>query len=295
MQFKSSVAAFCAFLIVSVSASAQDDVKVEATQVKGNIYMITGQGGNIGLLTGPDGSFLIDDQFAPLTEKIIAAVKSVGGDTPRFLINTHFHGDHTGGNENLGKQGTLIMSHHAVRERLLSGYHIGAFGMTVGPGAGAALPTVTYSENMHLHINGETVHIVHAPGAHTDGDSFVIFENANVVHSGDLVFNGFFPFIDVANGGSMRGVIAGVESILDMTDADSKIIPGHGPLATRADLVRYRDMLVTAHERLSSLKNQGKSVAEAIAAAPLKDLDAEWGGAIFTADKWIEIVYAGLY
>jgi len=147
---------------------AQDPVQVEATQVRGNIYLLTGQGGNIGLFIGSDGSFMVDDQFAPLTEKIIAAAKSVGGDVPKYLINTHFHGDHTGGNDNLGQMGTLIMSHHGVRERLVNGSFIGAFGMKADPASKVALPTVTYSENMHLHINDETVHIVHIPRAHTD-------------------------------------------------------------------------------------------------------------------------------
>ena len=170
--------------------------------------MIIGQGGNIGLLTGAEGSFLVDDQFAPLTEKIIEVVKSVGGDVPRFLINTHYHGDHTGGNENTGKAGTLIMAHHAVRERLVNGSYIGAFDMKSGPADKAALPTVTYSENMHVYINGETIRIIHVPSAHTDGDSFVVFEDANIVHAGDIFFNGFFPFIDRDNGGSVRGEVS---------------------------------------------------------------------------------------
>jgi glyoxylase-like metal-dependent hydrolase (beta-lactamase superfamily II) len=222
-------------------------------------------------------------------------VKSVGGEVPKFLINTHFHGDHTGGNENLGQAGTLIMSHQAVRERLVNGSNISEFGMKSKPADKAALPTVTYSENMHLHINGETISIVHVPGAHTDGDSFVVFENANVVHTGDLFFNGFFPFIDGAHGGSVRGVIAGADDMLALTDADSKIIPGHGPLASREELQRYRDMLATAYDRLLALKNQGISVEDAVAKAPIKDLEADWGGGIFSADKWIRIVYSAVY
>lgn len=268
---------------------------MEASKVRGDIYMITGQGGNIGLLTGADGSFMIDDQFAPLTEKIIAAIESVGGEAPKFLINTHFHGDHTGGNENIGKTGTLIMSHHEVRQRLVNGSFIGAFGAKAEPASEIALPSLTYSENIDLHVNGETVHIVHVPSAHTDGDSIVLFANANVVHAGDLFFNGFFPFIDGANGGSVKGVIAGVDTLLAHTDSDSKIIPGHGPLASRADLRRYRDMLATAYERLLKLKNRGVSAEEAVSQAPLKDLEADWGGGRFTADKWIGIVYPAVY
>ena len=292
---------FLAVIIISSSLLgafktwAQDSVQIEPIQVRDNIYMLKGQGGNIGLFTGADGSFMVDDQFAPLTEKIITAAKSVGGDAPKYLINTHFHGDHTGGNENLGKTGTLIMSHHGVRERLVNGSFIAAFGMKSDPGDKVALPTLTYSENMYLHINGETVKIVHVPGAHTDGDSFVVFKTANVVHTGDLFFNGFFPFIDGANGGSVKGVIAGVDAILALTNSDSKIIPGHGPLASRADLQRYRDMLASAYERLLKLKNQGVAVEDVVAQAPLKDLEQAWGGGMFTADKWIGIIYPAVF
>lgn len=282
-------------LLVTSVTWAQEPVKVEVTQVRGNIYLLTGQGGNIGLFIGSDGSFMVDDQFAPLTDKIIAAAKSVGGDVPKYLINTHFHGDHTGGNENLGQAGTLIMSHHGVRERLVNGSFIGAFGMKAEPANKVALPSVTYSENMQLHINDETVHIIHIPRAHTDGDSFVVFDKANVVHAGDLFFNGFFPFIDAANGGSVKGVIAGADAILALTDNDSKIIPGHGPLGNRSDLQAYRDMLAVAYERLLKLKNTGVSAEDAVIQAPLKDLEQEWGGGIFTADKWIGIVYPAVF
>jgi cyclase len=294
-QYLLSIAVAVSLSISSQSFAQQSPVKIEASQLADNIYMISGQGGNIGLLTGAEGSFLIDDQFAPLTEKIIEVVKSVGGDVPRFLINTHYHSDHTGGNENLGKAGTLIMAHHAVRERLVNGSYIGAFDMKSGPADKAALPTVTYSEDMHVHINGETIRIIHVPSAHTDGDSFVVFEDANIVHAGDIFFNGFFPFIDGDNGGSVKGVIAGADAMLALTDADSKIIPGHGPLGSREDLQAYRDMLATAYERLLKLKNQGMSVEDAIAKTPLKDLEADWGNGIFTADKWIGIVYPAVY
>ena len=195
----------------------------------------------------------------------------------------------------MGKAGTLIMAHHGVRERLVNGSYIGAFDMKSGPADKVALPTVTYSENMHVYINGETIRIIHVPSTHTGGDSFVVFEDANIVHAGDIFFNGFFPFIDGANGGSVRGVIAGADLMLALTDADSKIIPGHGPLASREDLQGYRDMLATAYERLLKLKNQGMSVEDAVAKVPLKDLEADWGNGIFTADKWIGIVYPAVY
>lgn len=282
-------------LLSAFGSTAQDDVKIEATQVRGNIYMLTGQGGNIGLFNGTDGSFMIDDQFEPLTEKILAAVESTGGKSPRMLLNTHYHGDHTGGNENIGNTGTLIMSHKAVRERLARGSYLQAFDMKSPPASAAALPVITYTENMHLHLNGENVHIIHMPLAHTDGDSVVLFEKANVVHAGDLFFNGFYPFIDGTHGGTLRGTIDGVDQILAMTDADSKIIPGHGPLGDRAQLQAYRDMLVTAFERLLELKSSGLGVEEIVKRKPLADLEAEWGDGLMSGDKWIEATYAAIY
>ena len=274
---------------------AQDDVKINAIPVSDNIYMLTGQGGNIGLFLGEDGTFIIDDQFAPLTEKILAAIKSVGGDTPRFLINTHFHGDHTGGNENLGNAGTLIVSHDKVRERLVAGSYIKEFGMNSPPANKAALPVLTFSEDMHFHINGDSVNAVHVPSAHTDGDSIIYFKKANVVHAGDIFFNGFYPFIDAANGGSLRGTIAAVDAMLAATDSKSKIIPGHGPLADKAQLQAYRDMLAIAYARLLKLKNDGVSAEDAVIQDPLSDLEAQWGNGIFSGEKWIRITYPAVF
>ncbi len=292
--------ALLAFLTVSIlfnvsALRAQDDVKIEAIPVAHNIYMLTGNGGNIGLFLGDDGTFIVDDQYAPLTDKILAAIKSVGGDIPRFLINTHFHGDHTGGNENLGKAGTLIVSHDNVRRRLVNGSFIEAFGMNAPPAGKAALPVITFSEDMHFHINDESVRAIHVASAHTDGDSFIHFKNANVVHAGDVFFNGFYPFIDIDNGGSMRGTIEAVDVMLSITDSNSKIIPGHGPLGDRAQLQAYRDMLDTAYTRLLKLKNDGVSVEDAISQNPLEDLEAIWGGGFFKGDKWISIIYPGVY
>jgi glyoxylase-like metal-dependent hydrolase (beta-lactamase superfamily II) len=274
---------------------AQDDVKINATPVSDNIYMLTGQGGNIGLFLGEDGTFIIDDQFAPLTEKILAAIKSVGGDTPRFLINTHFHGDHTGGNENLGNAGTLIVSHDKVRERLVAGSYIKEFGMNSPPANKVALPVLTFSEDMHFHIKGDSVNAVHVPSAHTDGDSIIYFKKANVVHAGDIFFNGFYPFIDAANGGSLRGTIAAVDAMLAATDSKSKIIPGHGPLADKAQLQAYRDMLAIAYARLLKLKNDGVSAEDAVIQDPLSDLEAQWGNGIFSGKKWIRITYPAVF
>ena len=281
-------------LLASSVTHALDEVKINTINVADGLYMLAGKGGNIGMFTGEDGTFVVDDQFAPLTDKILDAIKAAGGDTPRFLINTHFHGDHTGGNENFGKKGVLIVSHDNVRERLANGSYIAAFGSKSAPARKAALPVVTYSEDMHFHINGESVRAIHVSNAHTDGDSIIHFKKANVVHAGDIFFNGFYPFMDAANGGSLKGVIAAVDTILAMTDNDSKIIPGHGPLADKAQLQAYRDMLSTAYGRLLKLKNAGMSAEDAVKEKPLADLEAQWGNGIFTGDKWIGIVYSGV-
>ena len=290
-----SAAIAAVYMFPASALLAQGDVKINPIPVSDNIYMLSGQGGNIGLFLGEDGTFIIDDQFAPLTEKILAAIKSVGGDTPRFLINTHFHGDHTGGNENLGNAGTLIVSHDKVRERLVAGSYIKEFGMNSPPANKAALPVLTFSEDMHFYINNDSVNAVHVPSAHTDGDSIIYFKKANVVHAGDIFFNGFYPFIDAANGGSLRGTIAAVDAMLAATDSKSKIIPGHGPLADKAQLQAYRDMLAIAYASLLKLKNDGVSVEDAIIHDPLADLEAQWGNGIFSGEKWIRITYPAVF
>lgn len=292
-----SILVSCVLITMSmplVTIAQSDEVQIIAAPVAEQIYMVTGKGGNIGLFIGEDGTFLIDDQFAPLTEKIVAAIKSVGGDFPKFLINTLYHGDHTGGNENLGRGGTLIFSHHNVRERLKTGYSIVEFGMKQEAISAEGLPVVTFSEDISFHLNGDSIHAIHVPHSHTDGDSFIYFEAANVIHAGDLFFNGFYPFIDVTHGGSLKGMIEGVDMVLSLTNDDTKIIPGHGPLGDKAQLASYRQMLATAYERLRKLKAEGKTAQEAVAAKPLADLEAAWGGGIFTGDRWIEIIYSGV-
>jgi glyoxylase-like metal-dependent hydrolase (beta-lactamase superfamily II) len=281
---------------LSFAASGQAAVVESITPVKvtDGIYMIAGQGGNIGLFIGEEGTFMIDDQFAPLTEQILAAIKSVDGEHPKFLINTHYHGDHTGGNEKLGRGGTLIFSHHNVRERLQNGSFIEAFNMMKEAVPREGLPVVTFSEDITFHLNGDTVRALHVPHAHTDGDSFIFFESANVIHAGDFFFNGIYPFIDVTHGGSLKGMIKAVDMVLAMADENTKIIPGHGPLADRKQLEDYRRMLQTAYERLGKLKAAGKSAQEAAAAKPLADLEEAWGGGMFSSERWIELIYSGV-
>jgi glyoxylase-like metal-dependent hydrolase (beta-lactamase superfamily II) len=288
-----AVAAMC--FALPAGAGAAEAVTIKTVPVAEQISMLTGEGGNIGLFIGADGTFLIDDQFAPMTDKILAAIKAAGGDVPKFLINTHYHADHTGGNENLGRNGTLIFSHDNVRAPLVSGSYLEAFGRHTPATAPAGLPVVTFGTDLTFHLNGDTVHAIHIPGAHTDGDSIIHFEAANVIHAGDIFFNGFYPFIDVGHGGSLKGMIKAVDRILALADDRTKIIPGHGPLADKEELANYRQMLDSSYNRLKKLRLEGKTVREAIAANPLADMEGIWGDGLFTGDRWIELVYPGVY
>jgi glyoxylase-like metal-dependent hydrolase (beta-lactamase superfamily II) len=291
------ISVLCVLIVgfMSFATTGQaDDEKITPSQITEQIYMIAGQGGNIGFFIGADGTFLIDDQFAPLTEKIVAAIKSVGGDYPKFLINTHYHGDHTGGNEKLGQGGTLIFSHDNVRERLSTGSFIEAFNKKRAGVSREGLPVVTFSEDISFHLNGDSIRVLHVPHAHTDGDSFIYFEAANVIHAGDFFFNGFYPFIDVNHGGSLKGMIKAVDRVLSLADDNTKIIAGHGPLGNKEQLASYRLMLWTAYERLIKLKAAGKTAQEAVVAKPLADLEETWGGGLFTGDRWIELIYSGV-
>ena len=292
-RFRLSRAVLSTLLLFVIQPAFSQD-GVTAQKVTDTIYMVIGKGGNIGVLIGEDGTFMIDDKFAGMSDAIFEAVQSVGGDTPRFLINTHFHGDHTGGNEYFGSGGANIVAHHNVYKRLAEGSTIPAFNMEAPPAPGTALPVLTYETDLDFHLNGDHVRAIHAPAAHTDGDSWVWFQESNVIHTGDIFFNGFYPFIDVGNGGSVSGVINAVNNILQQVDNDTIIIPGHGSLAKKPDLMAYRDMLMAAHERLSKLKADGKSAEEAAATNPLAEFEEGWGGVMFDSTKWISLIYDGL-
>jgi glyoxylase-like metal-dependent hydrolase (beta-lactamase superfamily II) len=275
-------------------AAAKAPEPIAVVPVRGAIAMITGEGGNIGVLTGAEGTVMVDAKFARYADPIRAAIKGLGGADPRLLINTHFHADHTDGNESFGRGGSTIVAHRNVRHQLAKGSTIEAFQMVTPPAPAAALPVITYADTLRLQLNGETIDLIHVPAAHTDGDSLVVFRSANVIHAGDVWFNGFYPFIDVSHGGTLRGAIAGVDRVLALANDDTRLIAGHGPVGTRAELVEYRAMLATAQERLGRLKARGLAAAQAVAAKPLQDLEARWGDGLFTGDRWIEIIYGGV-
>jgi len=285
-----------AFVLLALAAQDEgfDKVEVASTKVAEGVYMLTGRGGNIGVSIGEDGVFLVDDQYAPLTTKIRAAVVSLTPQPIRFVLNTHWHGDHTGGNENLGKMGSVIVAHENVRKRMSVEQFIAAFNSKVPPSPKAALPVITFADSVTFHLNGDEIRSFHVPPAHTDGDAIVHFKKANVVHMGDCFFNGMYPFIDVDSGGSIEGVIAAADKVLGLVDMNTKIIPGHGPVADKAALQIYRDVLATIRDRVKPMVAAGKTLDEVKAAGPTKDFDAKWGGGFMKPDVWIGIVYQSL-
>jgi cyclase len=282
--------------VVPAAAQPQDFSKVEikAEKVADGIYMLTGAGGNIGLSVGKSGTYVIDDQYAPLTDKILAAIRAITPDPVRFVVNTHWHGDHTGGNENLGKAGALLVAHENVRRRMSGEQFNATFNRSTPPSPEAALPVVTFTDAVTFHWNGDEIRVHHVPPAHTDGDSIVHFVKADVVHMGDLFFNGGYPYIDTSSGGKVDGVIAAAEQALAKVGETTRIIPGHGPVATKADLQAYRDAVKTLRDRIAKLKAEGKSRDEAIAAKPTADHDAKWGTGFMKGDAFTGLVYDSL-
>jgi len=276
-----------AALIISGPSFAQDlsKVDIKTEQVAPGVAVLFGAGGNIGVSYGEDGTVLIDDQFAPLTPKIQAAVAALGAQPVKFLVNTHWHYDHTGGNENLGKAGAVIMAHDNVRVRMAAGQG------NQKPAAKAALPVVTYADGLKLHLNGEEIRVIHMPAGHTDGDSIVHWTQSNVVHMGDLFFwRMSYPFVDANSGGNVRGVIAAADKVLAMVDDQTKIIPGHGPVASKADLQQYRDMVVEIVRRVEAAIKAGKTLEQIKAEKPADGFGVKADGFI-TADRFVETVY----
>jgi cyclase len=270
------------------------EIQIVPTELGNGLYMLEGRGGNLGVSVGDDGVFLIDDQYAPLTPKIRAAIALLSDKPIRFVLNTHWHGDHTGGNENLGKAGALIVAHDKVRERMSVDSFMEAFNSEVKASPRAALPVVTFSDTVTFHLNGQTLHAFHVAPAHTDGDSVVHFREADVIHAGDLVFMSGYPVIDFGSGGHIDGMIAAVDRLLAMADADTKIIPGHGKLTDRAGLTEYRTLLVTVRDRIAKLIKQGKSEEQIVAAKPTADFDAKWGNGFYKPDNWVALVHKGM-
>ena len=298
MNARALALAMLLVVLCALPAAAQGDfsaVEIKAEKVADGIYTLTGRGGNLGLSVGEDGTYLIDDQYAPLTGKILAAIKQLTPEPVRFVVNTHYHGDHTGGNENMGEAGALLVAHENVRRRMAAGTFMKAFNRQVEPAPAGALPVVTLTDAVTFHWNGEEIRVFFVGPAHTDGDAIIHFVKADVFHMGDTLFNGMYPFIDVSAGGRIDGMIAAVDRVLKVADDKTRLITGHGPpVATKADLQVYRDMLAQVRDRVAKLKAEGKTGEQIVAAKPTADLDEKWGGGFMKPDVWVGLVYESM-
>ena len=281
-------------LVGGALGQSPPEIKIQTERVAGDVYVLSGGGGNVAVLVGEDGLLLVDCAAKPAVEPLLAAVKALDGRPVRLLVNTHWHFDHVDGNQALRSAGAVIVAHEAVRQRMSTEQKLRGFERAVPPSPAEALPMVTYADGLTLHLDGEEVQLMHVEPAHTDGDSFVQFKKANVLHVGDTFFNGMYPYIDIAAGGSIDGMIKAVDRALELADEKTKIIPGHGPLAGEAELLKYRGMLVQVRDRVRALIAEGKTLDEVIAARVTQDLDEEWNGGVMPPDKWIGLVYEGM-
>lgn len=277
----------------AASSAAQEQPKpaIETETVAPGVYVLYGQGGNIGVSVGSDGMFLIDDQYANLTDKVIEALAKLSAEPPRFVLNTHWHGDHTGGNENLAAHGSVIVAHDRVRARMSAEQFSEFFQHTTPASPPKALPVVTFNDSLSLHVNGDELRGTYAPRGHTDGDVFIHFRAANVIHAGDLMFAGMYPFIDLDSGGSVAGVIAAVDRMVELANDGTRVIPGHGKVTDRAGLVEYRKMLAVTSDRMRELVKAGKTLDEVLAAKPNADYDGQLGWSFITVERYIQILY----
>ena len=272
------------------SPEAKPDVKIETISVAPGIYVLMGRGGNVGLTVGVDGAAIIDDQFTDMAPKIRAAVTMLTDRPVKFVINTHMHPDHTGGNDAFGKAGAVIIAQENVRKRLGAAQVDALKSTTIEPRAREALPVITFADSATLHFNDDDLEFTHVPNAHTETDIVVRFRKANVVHMGDT-FTGGFPFIDGSNGGTLDGFIRAHEIVLPTIDDNTKVIRGHGPVGNKAELQAYHDMLVVVRDRVAKLVKAGKSQDEVVAAQPTREFEEKYGGGNFNAAQWIGRAY----
>ena len=283
------------FVFAAAAHAQQPDyskVQMKATKVAGNVYMLEGAGGNIGVSVGDDGLLIVDDQFAPLADKIRAALKGLADKKLRFILNTHWHGDHTGGNVAFGPEATII-AHDNVRKRLATEQKSTVFNTTTPPSPKEALPVITFDQSLSVHFNGEDIRAIHFPHGHTDGDSVIFFSASNVVHLGDDFFAGRFPFVDLESGGSVEGLVKNIGELVNKIPADAKLIPGHGPISTLDDLKSYHRMLQQTTEIVRGKIAAGKTLDQ-IKTEGLPDEWKPWGTGFIKTDRWLETIYKSL-
>ncbi|MCW9029104.1 MAG: MBL fold metallo-hydrolase [Kangiella sp.] len=279
---------------VFAHADGRPEVEIKAQKLTDGIYVLFGQGGNIGLSVGNDGVYMIDDQFAPLSDKIKATVAEITDQPVGYLINTHWHGDHIGGNENFAKSGTVIVAHDNVRQRMSTGLEMSSLGRKVEPSPEGALPVITFDSELSLHLNNDEMRVYHVANAHTDGDAIIYFANDNVLHMGDTYFNIGYPFIDVSSGGTIDGYIAAVEKGLSLANEQTQIIPGHGPMSNKKEMAEFVAMLKDLRHTVVKLKEKGMSVEQVLAAKPSAKYDEENGKNFIKPDQIVTFIYQTL-
>jgi cyclase len=300
------IATIAAALLMTATALAQQGaptpppppdfskVEIKTTDLGDGMYMLEGQGGNITVAVAKDGIIMVDSQYAPLHDKIKAAISSISNQPIKYVIDTHFHGDHVGGNESFSRDGAIVIAEVNVKNRLASGTTNGLTGVKTPPATPAALPSKTYTGHFQIRLRGRVADLKHIENAHTDGDTYVWFKTANVLSTGDTFTQGRYPNIDFANGGNIKGMIAATDAYLKLANAKTRIVPGHGPLADKAALTEYRTMLIAARERMAKLVKDGKTEDEVVAAKPFADLDAKWAPTELASRNFIRVVYHSL-
>ncbi|BAQ64885.1 cyclase [Geminocystis sp. NIES-3709] len=283
-------------LIESKQIIAQDFDKVEikTTPLKNNIYMLQGEGGNIAVSVGKDGILMIDSEYAPLSTKIMAAIEKISDQPIRYLVNTHYHSDHTGGNENFAKAGALIIAHENVPKQMKIAHSFPILSLEMPVAPTDALPKITFDDTINFNVNDHQIHGFRVAPAHTDGDIILHFVNENIVHTGDLFFNGIYPFIDIGVGGSVQGMISGIDKILPLCNDETLIIPGHGPLGNKKELITFQEMLKTVNQRVKDGIAKNMTLDDLIKAKTIDDLQETWGKGFFNSDQFLTITYQGL-